>query len=169
MFPFFQCRETFWIESLHTVMLIYVPKRIHFGDDTYNMRVELAVIDWVRMLTCDYSEPKENILVTFIPVNILQNENVNREVSSLQMYQHARHPNRLAETRVLVEKTFNFRAVIWSHFFELNNWLSILHINLLLVYPSGWGVMKAPRLYRQPNSLCLDSKVSSICFILYYM
>ena len=103
-------------------MLIYVPKRIHFGDDTYNMRVELAVLDWVRMLTCDYSGPKKNILVSFIPVPIfLQNENVNREVSSLQMYQHARHPNRLAETRVLVDKTFNFRAVIWSQFFGLNH------------------------------------------------
>ena len=32
-------------------MLIYVPKRIHFGDDTYNMRVELAVLDWVRIST----------------------------------------------------------------------------------------------------------------------
>ena len=42
-----QCRETYWIETLHTVMLIYVSKRIHFGDDTYNMRVELAVLDWV--------------------------------------------------------------------------------------------------------------------------
>lgn len=42
-----QCRETYWIESLHTVMLIYVAKRIHFGDDIYNMRVELAVLDWV--------------------------------------------------------------------------------------------------------------------------
>ncbi|XP_068684450.1 uncharacterized protein [Montipora foliosa] len=92
---YMRCRETFWIETLHTVMLIYVPKRIHFGDNTYNMRVELAVLDW--------------------------NENVNREVSSLQMYQHARHPNRLAETRVLVEKTFNFREVIWSRFFKLNN------------------------------------------------
>ena len=103
-------------------MLIYVPKRIHFGDDTYNMRVELAVLHWVRMFTCDYSEPKENILASFIPVNIfLQDENVNREISSLQMYQHARHPNRLAETRVLVEKTFNFKAVIWSHFLGLNN------------------------------------------------
>ena len=81
-------------------MLIYVPKRIHFGDDTYNMRVELAVLDWVRMLTCGYSEPKENILVSFIPVNIfLQNENVNREVSSFQMYQHARHPNRPARDK----------------------------------------------------------------------
>ena len=28
-------------------MLIYVAKRIHFGDDIYNMRVELAVLDWV--------------------------------------------------------------------------------------------------------------------------
>ena len=37
-----------------------------------------------------------------------QNENVNREASSSQMYLHARHPNRLAETRVLVEKTFKF-------------------------------------------------------------
>ena len=46
-------------------MLIYVPKRIHFGDDTYSMRVELAVLDWVRRLTCDYSEPKENILGNF--------------------------------------------------------------------------------------------------------
>ncbi|XP_068752792.1 uncharacterized protein [Montipora capricornis] len=92
---YMRCWETFWIETLHTVMLIYVPKRIHFGDNTYNMRVELTVLDW--------------------------NENVNREVSSLQMYQHARHPNRLAETRVLVEKTFNFREVTWSRFFKLNN------------------------------------------------
>ena len=43
-----QCRETYWIESFHTAMLIYVSKRIHYGDDTYNMRVELAVLDWVR-------------------------------------------------------------------------------------------------------------------------
>ena len=68
-----------------------------------------------------------NIILNMLMINIiigkifLQNENVNREVSSLQMYQHARHPNRLAETRVLVEKTFNFREVIWSRFFRLNN------------------------------------------------
>ena len=68
-----------------------------------------------------------NIILNMLMINIiigkifLQNENVNREVSSLQMCQHARHPNRLAETRVLVEKTFNFREVIWSRFFRLNN------------------------------------------------
>ena len=68
-----------------------------------------------------------NIILNMLMINIiigkifLQNENVNREVSSLQIKQHARHPNRLAETRVLAEKTFNFREVIWSRFFRLNN------------------------------------------------
>nr|XP_058943697.1 uncharacterized protein LOC131771852 [Pocillopora verrucosa] len=89
-----QCRETYWIESLYSVMLIYAAKRIHHGDDTYNMCMELAILDW--------------------------NENVNREASSLQMYQHTRHPNRLAETRVLTSKTFNFRETIWSTFFNIN-------------------------------------------------
>ena len=36
-------------ETLHTVILIYAPKSIHFGDDTYNMRVQLAVLDWVSI------------------------------------------------------------------------------------------------------------------------
>ena len=29
------------------VILIYAPKRIHFGDETYEMRVHLAILDWV--------------------------------------------------------------------------------------------------------------------------
>ncbi|CAH3153238.1 unnamed protein product, partial [Pocillopora meandrina] len=91
---YMQCRETYWIESLHSVMLIYAAKRIHHGDDTYNMCMELAILDW--------------------------NENVNREASSLQMYQHTRHPNCLAEIRVLTSKTFNFRGTIWSTFFNIN-------------------------------------------------
>lgn len=51
---------------------------------------------------------------------ILQNENVNQEATSLQMYQHARHPNRMAESRVLVPKTFTFRETIWLIFFNEN-------------------------------------------------
>ncbi|CAH3139418.1 unnamed protein product [Pocillopora meandrina] len=90
----FHAGKHYWIESLHSVMLIYAAKRIHYGDDTYNMCMELAILDW--------------------------NENVNREASSLQMYQHTRHPNRLAETRVLTSKTFNFRETIWSTFFNIN-------------------------------------------------
>ena len=32
------------------VVLIDAPKRIHFGDGTYEMRVLLAVLDWVSWL-----------------------------------------------------------------------------------------------------------------------
>ena len=52
-----------------------------------------------------------NFILNRLMINIIigkifsQNENVNREVSSLQMYQHK----------------FNFREVIWSQFFRLNN------------------------------------------------
>ena len=42
-----QCRDTFYIESFHVVVLIYAPKRIHFGDETYEMRIRLAILDWV--------------------------------------------------------------------------------------------------------------------------
>ena len=42
-----QCRDTFYIETFHVVVLIYAPKRIHFGDNSYVMRIHLAVLDWV--------------------------------------------------------------------------------------------------------------------------
>ena len=43
-----QCRDTNWIETLHLVMLIYAQKRIHFSrPDTYKMRMQLAILDWV--------------------------------------------------------------------------------------------------------------------------
>ena len=41
----FQCRDTYYIESFHNAMLIYVPKIIRFGDDVYNMRVNFASLD----------------------------------------------------------------------------------------------------------------------------
>ncbi|XP_015764652.1 PREDICTED: uncharacterized protein LOC107343583 isoform X1 [Acropora digitifera] len=88
------CRDTFYIESFHVVVLIYAPKRIHFGDDTYEMRVSLAILDW--------------------------NENVGRDVYSVQYYQHSRHPGRMAPTRVLRPKTFAFREAIWHTLFERN-------------------------------------------------
>ena len=45
-----QCRDTFYIESFHVVVLMYAPKRIHFGDGTYEMRVSLAILDWVSFV-----------------------------------------------------------------------------------------------------------------------
>ncbi|CAH3172680.1 unnamed protein product, partial [Porites lobata] len=90
---FFQCRDTYWIESLHLVMLIYAPKRIHFTRaDTYEMRIQLAILDW--------------------------NENVMREASSMQYYQTSRQPDRIAPHRVLTEKTFHFKEEIWATFFS---------------------------------------------------
>ena len=43
----FQCRDTYYIESFHNVILIYAPKRIHFTDEVYNMRMNFALMDWV--------------------------------------------------------------------------------------------------------------------------
>nr|XP_058955431.1 uncharacterized protein LOC131782709 [Pocillopora verrucosa] len=37
---FAKCRDTYYIESFHNCLLIYVPKRIHFNDKVYNMRNE---------------------------------------------------------------------------------------------------------------------------------
>ena len=34
-------------------MLIYAAKRIHYGDDTYNMCMELVILDWVRIVSTD--------------------------------------------------------------------------------------------------------------------
>ncbi|XP_078365651.1 uncharacterized protein LOC144649932 isoform X2 [Oculina patagonica] len=86
------CRDTYWIETFHVVILIYAAKRINFGDDTYIMRVQLAALDW--------------------------NENVDHEVSSLQFHQYARNPDRMAPIRILVPKTFEFRKKIWEIFLQ---------------------------------------------------
>ncbi|KAJ7375291.1 Orexin receptor type 2 [Desmophyllum pertusum] len=86
-----KCRDTFWIETFHMVILVYAAKKINFGDDTYVMRIQLAALDW--------------------------NENVDREVSSLQFHQYARNPDRMAPTRILRPKSFNFRKMIWDNFF----------------------------------------------------
>ena len=45
-----KCRDTFSVESFNHMMLTYVPKRIHFSTCTFNMRMNLAVLDWVRLI-----------------------------------------------------------------------------------------------------------------------
>ena len=44
-----QCRDTYWVESFNHQLLTYLPKQIHFSTVTFNMRMNLAVLDWVRM------------------------------------------------------------------------------------------------------------------------
>ena len=37
-------------------MLIYTPKRIHFSRaDTYEMRIQLAILDWVMAFNHEYT------------------------------------------------------------------------------------------------------------------
>ena len=45
-----QCRDTYWVKSFNNVILIYCPKRIHFADRTFNMRISVAVLDWVTSM-----------------------------------------------------------------------------------------------------------------------
>eukprot|EP00731_Ephydatia_muelleri_P035532 Em0133g2a len=42
----FQCRDTYWVESFNHQLLTYLPKRIHFHTKTFEMRMNLAVMDW---------------------------------------------------------------------------------------------------------------------------
>ncbi|XP_078360544.1 uncharacterized protein LOC144644837 [Oculina patagonica] len=91
---FAKCRDTYYIESFHNCLLIYVPKRIHFGDKVYNMRVYLACLDW--------------------------NENVDRDVYTTKQYQSIKRPDRVAPFRVLKPKTYFFKDNIWATFFTFN-------------------------------------------------
>ena len=64
----------------------------------------------------------------------MQNENVGREVSSVRFYQHSRHPDRMAPTRVLKPKTFSFREAIWNAVVERNRVAGIGFAELMLLF-----------------------------------
>ena len=99
-----QCRDTYWIESFNHQLLTYLPKRIHFGNDTFVMRMNLAVLDWVS------SGDKKHSLYLSLCV---QNENVQRAATSHRLYLNSRRPDHRAPSRVLVPKTFKFVQDIW--------------------------------------------------------
>lgn len=42
---YYLCRDTYWVESFNSCILIYCTKRIHFADCTFNMRISLAAMD----------------------------------------------------------------------------------------------------------------------------
>lgn len=48
-------RDTYLVESYNNVALIYLDKRIHYSDHTYEMRRNLAVLDWNEHVSRDYS------------------------------------------------------------------------------------------------------------------
>ena len=50
----------------------------------------------------------------------LQNENVNREATSVSLLQDVRRPNCRTGHKNLRPKTFQFMEAVWSRFFQLN-------------------------------------------------
>ena len=44
------------------MMLTYVPKRIHFSTRTFNAKMKLAVLDWVRFLSVIHANPSPYIV-----------------------------------------------------------------------------------------------------------
>jgi hypothetical protein len=83
-----RCRDTFWVESFNHALLSYLPKRIHFGDAAYHMRMDIAVMDW--------------------------NENVDREITSEKQVVDVRRPNRRTPFKCRKAKTDNFRWKVWT-------------------------------------------------------
>ncbi|KAJ7386060.1 Orexin receptor type 2 [Desmophyllum pertusum] len=75
---YYLCCDTYWVESFNNVILIYCPKRIHFSDRTFNIRIALAVMDW--------------------------NENVNREATTISLIQDVHRPTRRTGHKNLYQK-----------------------------------------------------------------
>eukprot|EP00731_Ephydatia_muelleri_P036305 Em0233g1a len=82
------CRDTYWVESFNHQLLTYLPKRIHFHTKTFEMRMNLAVMDW--------------------------NENCQRMATSHHEYTDVRRPDNQSTYNVLVKKTYRFVNNIWS-------------------------------------------------------
>ena len=55
IYLFFQCWDTYWVESFNHQLLTYLPKRIHFHTKTFEMRMTLAGMDWVSALLVLYT------------------------------------------------------------------------------------------------------------------
>lgn len=43
-----QYRETYWVESFNHQLFSNLPKQIHFSTRVFTVRLNLAIMDWVR-------------------------------------------------------------------------------------------------------------------------
>lgn len=107
----FQCRDTYSVESFNHMMLTYVPKRIHFSTRTFKMRMDLAVLDWVRLPCTD------KVFNRYF----LQNENVHRAHTSQRRVADLRRPDRRTQMKVLVRKSFTFVDMLWATYVQTNS------------------------------------------------
>ena len=85
---YIHCLNTHYIESFHNTLLLYVDKRIHYDEKTYEVRTGIGILDW--------------------------NEHVDRPVSSEKVFQRVRQSRNRASERVLKPKTYSFVLTLWD-------------------------------------------------------
>lgn len=102
------------MESFNHQLLCYAPKRIHFSTKVFTMRMNLAVLDWVSLTTCQL------IAVIIFIIHILKNENVDRPHTSEKKVPDLRRPDRRTPMKALVAKKFKFVENLWSAYVTRN-------------------------------------------------
>ena len=80
------------------------------------MRMNLAVLDWVRLKYSMYV-----CLSVYIHIHVVQNENVNRHSTSERQVRDLRRPDRHTPMKVLVKKSYSFVEKVWAAYLELNH------------------------------------------------
>ena len=103
------------------MLLTYVSKRIHFSSCTFNMRIHLAVLDWVWKM-CDMDVHCNGYMygLCLLLLCLSQNENVNRAYTSTHRVADLRRPDWRTAMKVLVDKTYNFVDALWEAYMENN-------------------------------------------------
>ena len=83
------CVDTHYVESFNNATLIYHDKRITFGEKEYKRRTYLSICDW--------------------------NENVDRECTSVVLFEDVKNPRRRVGHKNLKPKTYSFVNKIWNN------------------------------------------------------
>lgn len=81
-------KDTYYVESFNNVCLLYLDKRIHYGDHMYELRSNLAVLDW--------------------------NEHVDRPFTSINRSRNVHHLRQHSGKKVYQRKTYRFVQDIWD-------------------------------------------------------
>ncbi|KAG0435802.1 hypothetical protein HPB47_018316 [Ixodes persulcatus] len=77
---FVRSKDTFYVESFNNTVLMYLDKRIHYQNETYNLRQSLAMLDW--------------------------NEHVGRTSTSVYRVEDCRHPDRQGGKKNYCKKSY---------------------------------------------------------------
>jgi hypothetical protein len=85
--------DTYYVESFNNLCLIYLDKRLHYGDRMYELRSNLA--DW--------------------------NEHVDRPFTSISKSRYSHHPRRQRGKKVYHKKTYYFVQDIWDYLISVSN------------------------------------------------